>query len=576
MTLAEALGLVRKQKVGKRSWQIFLVCGIQPLHLIPMVEAHVLQRFPNDSVTVRTGLYGSLDATIGQAAESKADAAVMVVEWSDLDPRLGLRSSGGWALSVQSDILRTCREGFARLLHGLELLGARMPVALLPPSLSPELVGHTAAWQSSINELDLQKELATFLADAARIAAVSVGHPSFLARVSPEPSRADALMDLRAGFPYTLAHASAVANQAVKLLFPSSPKKGIITDLDETVWSGILGEVGPSGVSWGLAEHAQIHGLYQQMLGHLAEMGVLVGAASKNEPALVEEALRREDLLLPAKALFPVCANWGPKSASVAEILRIWNIDADSVVFVDDSPMELEEVRAAFPSVTCLQFFPKRPAKVVELLQELRLLFGKGVVHKEDALRAASIRANSAMRASADGSVGKAFLTGLQGCVTFDCRKDPSNKRVPELINKTNQFNLNGIRLSEGDWLKQLRDDDSVVVAVSYEDRFGSLGTIGTLVGRRGSKELLVTSWVLSCRAFSRRIEDHMLDHLFEHHGVELLRLEFRPTERNEPLRKHLESLGLDLSHDAGLMLSREQLRAKTKDLPHLVRLQTQ
>jgi len=83
---------------------------------------------------------------------------------------------------------------------------------------------------------------------------------------------------------------------------------------------------------------------------------VLIAVASKNELTVVEAALQREDMLVPGKLLFPVCANWGPKSGSIAEILRIWNIGADSVVFVDDSAMELEEVRTAFPAMTCLQF----------------------------------------------------------------------------------------------------------------------------------------------------------------------------------------------------------------------------
>jgi len=57
--------------------------------------------------------------------------------------------------------------------------------------------------------------------------------------------------------------------------------KGLITDLDGTLWLGIVGETGVAGVSWSLAEHAQIHGLYQQLLRHFSEMGVLLAVASK-------------------------------------------------------------------------------------------------------------------------------------------------------------------------------------------------------------------------------------------------------------------------------------------------------
>jgi FkbH-like protein len=175
-------------------------------------------------------------------------------------------------------------------------------------------------------------------------------------------------MELLAGFPYTSAYADSLACSLAEVLWPSPPRKGLITDLDDTLWAGIVGEIGVSGVAWLQESHAQIHGLYQQMLGSLASSGILLAVASKNEQATAEAALARKDLLLDAGALFPVVANWGPKSVSVAEILRTWNIGADAVVFVDDNPMELEEVRTAFPAITCLHFARKDPARVWQML----------------------------------------------------------------------------------------------------------------------------------------------------------------------------------------------------------------
>lgn len=449
-----------------------------------------------------------------------------------------------------------------------------MPVALVPPTLPLSPIGHTASWQASQTEVELNKQLATFLAEAARADGIRVLNSSTLARVSPEGSRSDVLMELRAGFPYTMAHASAVAGQAVKLLFPPAPMKGLITDLDETFWSGIVGEIGVCGVSWSLAEHTSIHGLYQQMLAHLSEMGVLLAIASKNELSVVEEALQREDLFVPAKSFFPVHANWGPKSASIAEILRTWNIGAESVVFVDDSSLDIHEVRTAYPTITCLQFSKKQPSKVIELLEQLRDLFGKTAINPEDALRQDSIRANAAVQAAAAGSTNGEFLRGLQGKLTFDCRKDPSNKRLLELINKTNQFNLNGVRVSDGEWLQYLADPNSIVLGVSYEDKFGPLGTIGVLCGRHVDEEVEVTSWVLSCRAFSRKIEDHMLKHLFQQPGVSTVRLAVSPTVRNQPLCSYLTSLGLEIDGGSGAPLTRDQFQNLTEELPHQVQLQ--
>ena len=164
MTLGQALGLVQERKEVNRRRKIFLVCGFQPLHLGTFLQGHFAQRFPDEAADIQTGLYGDLEGTLITSAGSPAEAAACVIEWSDLDPRLGLRSAGGWALSIQADILAGCQERLARLLEGLEALGARMPVALVPPTLPLSLLGHTAGWQLSVTEAELQQQVATFLA----------------------------------------------------------------------------------------------------------------------------------------------------------------------------------------------------------------------------------------------------------------------------------------------------------------------------------------------------------------------------------------------------------------------------
>lgn len=572
MTLTEALALVRGQKNAQDSRTYFLVCGFEPLHLVTFLQAHAAQARPREAAEVLTSTYGDVGEALAGAVRSNAEAAAVVIEWSDLDPRLGLRSAGGWALSAQPDILKTSQERLGRILSGLRELSGKMPVALVPPTLPFLFLGHTATWQSSRAELELQRSLASFLADAAGVAGISVLDSTTLARLSPEPCRLDPLMELRAGFPYTIAHASAVASQVVRVLCPPSRMKGLITDLDDTFWSGILGEVGPAGVSWSLSDHTQIHGLYQQMLAHLSEMGVLLAIATKNEPALVEEALRRDGLLAPPASFFPVISGWGPKSRSVAEILRTWNISPEAVAFIDDSPMELAEVQAAFPAMTCLQFSAKHPQKTLELFSELRDRFGKPAVQLEDSLRQASIRANAALELAGPNASTAEFVRGLQGVLSFDCRKDPSNTRLLELVNKTNQFNLNGVRLGDGEWRNHLRDENTVVMGVAYEDKFGPLGTIGVLAGRCVGDRFEVTSWVLSCRAFSRRIEHHMLDHLFKQHHVASVRLQFRGTDRNQPLQQHLASLGLDPQSSVELVLTRNDFQKQVEELPHTVR----
>src|SRR5262249_48227907 len=152
-----------------------------------------------------------------------------------------------------------------------------------------------------------------------------------------------------ADFPYNLDHASAVAGLLSRLIWNPPPKKGLITDLDDTLWSGIIGEVGAQGVHWDLDHQSQCHGLYQRFLRSLSEEGVLVSVASKNDRATVEDAFEREDLLLPKENIFPLEVGWGSKAEAVTRILKVWNVGPDSIVFVDDNPLELAEVQSRHP-----------------------------------------------------------------------------------------------------------------------------------------------------------------------------------------------------------------------------------
>src|SRR5262249_28891578 len=191
----------------------------------------------------------------------------------------------------------------------------RWPRASGPPA--SYLPGHQSG------EFDLERR-ALVLRTAARMARggrVRVINSQRLDRSSPPDQRLDLASELAAGFPYRMGHADALAELLARLALPPAPKKGLITDLDHTVWKGPVGEVGPSGIAWDLDRKAQMHGLYQQMLAALAGAGVLVAIASKNDPAAVAEALRHDELEPLAKAAFPVEVSWGPKSEAVGRIL---------------------------------------------------------------------------------------------------------------------------------------------------------------------------------------------------------------------------------------------------------------
>lgn len=534
MRLGEALQIIG-QTAGERKMSVHLLCGFMPLHLETFIKAHLALRFSGASINMKTGLYGDLEGNIQRAHESGGDGAFVVIEWSDLDQRLGFRASAGWQIQTLEDIVAPVEQKCRRIEASLLELAKKMPVAVVAPGLELPPMTYLPPSQTSSYELRLSLILAEFLLRIGEVAAIKLVSSAALAVSSPQNVRHDIKMDLYAGFPYKLAHADILAELSVQCLFPLPPKKGIITDLDQTLWKGILGDAGVEGVSWSLEGKSQAYALYQQLLASLADSGVLVAIASKNDPKLVETALQRPDILLQPSQIFPREVGWGVKSEAIGRILQAWNIRADSVVFVDDSPMELAEVSEKYPGIECLRFPSDDPAAILALLSQLRLRFGKSEVLEEDRLRLKSIRASSALRQENAAETSADFLARLQAKLTFDSAEP--GQRAFELVNKTNQFNLNGVRYTEAEWKSLSLRPCAFLVTVSYEDRFGPLGRIAVLGGYRKKEIWYIDTWVMSCRAFSRQIEFQSIRQLFNKTRASEIRFQFKPTDRNGPLQ---------------------------------------
>ncbi|MBC8291437.1 MAG: HAD-IIIC family phosphatase [Planctomycetes bacterium] len=564
MQLFEALTIIRdrSQSGAESTHRVDLICGFTPLHLKTLLAAELTLR-TNSALDVHTGLFADIPGSLQHSIAEPPDSAVLLLEWSDLDPRLGYRSSGGWRPEKMSDIVESAGLCLARLEKPLSELAEKTTLVVCLPTLPLPPIFPSPTSLADAASLKLQSLVADLAVRLAESGTMRILDAAALDRISSPASRLDAASELRSGFPFTMDHAAALADELASLLKPKPAMKGIITDLDNTLWAGIVGEDGLDGISWDLDHKTHQHALYQEQLAALAGLGVLVAVASKNEASLVEQAFARDDLVFPANSLFPVEANWGPKSESIRRILTAWNIGADSVVFIDDSPIELAEVQAAFPEIQCRQFPTRNEVAVVSLLEELRSLFGRASVSDEDRLRVKSLRAASKL---ADVEVDSdAFLAKAEAEITAEW--NAFDERSLQLINKTNQFNLNGRRLDEAEWRKRAAEPDSILLGVSYTDKFSPLGKISVLLGRQESETLIVDSWVLSCRAFSRRIEHSTLQALFEQTGCRQIQFDFQATDRNDPLQNTLIELTGDPPESGHVTLSQASFQTNCPNL---------
>ena len=572
MKLLEALEIVYEpQPSDAKPFVLCLACGFNPLHFQTFLSAEVRRRVRRKP-EIHTGLYGDFWGNLDHARELDRDVVVIPVEWADLDPRLGIRSLGSWAPSALSEIVESARRRGEQLASAVLNLAKLSPVVISFPTLPLPPAAFTPSWRASSLELELKSNVAGLATRLSRSENVRVLSQLRLDELSPLAERADVRSDVTTGFPYQLKHASIMAELHCRLFAEETPKKGLITDLDDTLWRGILGEDGPEGVSWDLDHHSHMHGVYQQFLRSLSEAGTLIGVASKNDPALVAEAFRRRDILLPQECVFPLEVHWGPKSESVARILKAWNIGADAMVFIDDSLAELAEVQSAHPGVEVMAFPTKEPQQVLQLCQRLRDLFGKNSIAEEDALRLQSLRQSFEPAEDDVNLTGSpdSFLQQAEAELILNYAKEPLDSRAFELVNKTNQFNLNGRRYTSAELQKYALSPKTFFLVASYRDKYGPLGKIAVITGRQQDCMLFLDNWVMSCRAFGRRIEYSCLEALYNKYGAAEIEFAFVATERNGPIRAFLqELLGGTPAH--GSRLSRNQFQERRLETFHSV-----
>jgi FkbH-like protein len=546
MQLFEALKTIRDRNADRQAADgvrtFDLLCGFTPLHLQTFLTAALLQRIDDSSVEVEIGLFGDLLGNIERASSHSESAlshgVAIVIEWSDIDPRLGLRSTHGWRPDRANDILASATNRLEQLAARISKLAEQTCVAVSLPSLPlpPMFLAPTTICTAFNSRLRARvHDFAARLADSD----VRILNAQALDVASPPAERFDVASEIRTGFPYQMQHAWLMAKHFADVLRPQTTLKGIITDLDNTLWAGIVGEDGIDAVSWDLDKKTQHHGLYQEQLASLAASGTLLAIASKNDARVAGQALARDDMVITQDQFFPIEANWGAKSASIARILAAWNISADSVVFIDDSPIEIAEVSAAFPQMQCRLFPSNDPAAVLDLLNELRDRFGRFSVSDEDKLRSQSLRASSELKQS--NADPETFLASAEAQLKLAWNQPDA--RSLELINKTNQFNLNGRRIDDADWHRRLSDPSHFLLTVSYTDKFAPLGKIAVALGQVDADAVVLSAWVMSCRAFSRRIEHGTLQAIFERFDCSEIRLCFEPTERNAPLQSTLDDL---------------------------------
>lgn len=281
----------------------------------------------------------------------------------------------------------------------------------------------------------------------------------------------------------------------------------LVIDLDNTLYSGTLGEDGVDGITFS-ANHRAI----LQRLAELHEGGLLLAISSRNQAEDVDALLAGGHLgELSRDHFLSIEADWGSKSDHLTRILNAARFSEEHVVFIDDNPGELLQVSGSFPDIGII--FAKDPGMTRLALEWFPGLW-RPARSSEDLLRAKDLVANKLREQLSDVHSSSA-LSQLQITVRVNEQPVDSVRRLSELSSKTNQFNTNLARLPEPVLAARCKDSKSVLVAISLEDRFADSGIVGYISGQVNGDCLVLDDIAISCRALGRGIEDPVLDAVF-------------------------------------------------------------
>ncbi len=350
----------------------------------------------------------------------------------------------------------------------------------------------------------------------------------------------DELRDEIAHIPFQDAYYDYLSTLIVRFVYRQTtpPKKVVVLDCDNTLWDGVVGEVGPEGVRFD-----EVHHRLHQRLSRLADAGMLLCLCSKNEEHDVWSVFdQRSDFGLKREQIVAAAVNWLPKSQNIRGLAESLNLGLDSFIFLDDNPVECAEVRSGCPSVLTVQW-PTDAAAASKLLDHFWELDEHGAT-AEDKRRTQLYREEFARQDSLQGATNfQGFIDSLQLDVDIQSLSDADLTRASQLTLRTNQFNFTTIRRSESELRELMNDPNVVCQTVRVSDRFGDYGLVGFTIARVEGDTLLVDTFLLSCRVLGRGVEHDIASNLGKiacDRGLSTVCWRHDPTDRNTPARSFL------------------------------------
>ncbi|WP_407921090.1 HAD-IIIC family phosphatase [Acetivibrio mesophilus] len=330
-------------------------------------------------------------------------------------------------------------------------------------------------------------------------------------------------------------------------------KKCLVLDLDNTLWGGVVGEGGLEGIELSDYKEGARYKDFQRRLKEIKDLGIILAIASKNNFNDAIKVIREhKHMVLREEDFVALKINWDLKSQNIRNLSQELNIGLDSMVFIDDNPIERESVKRELPEVT-VPDFPQDTSELVDFAIELyNDYFYTLNTTDEDTVKTEKYRQNMKRRDAQKSSASyEDFLLSLETKIEIRRLSAENVQRAAQLTQKTNQFNLTTKRYSEQELLAMIGERGFEGFVAYVSDRFGDNGMVSVVITKhKTDSEVELDTFLLSCRVMGRFIEDQIIGFIEDLHkksGYKKLITYYKPTEKNVPVKDLFERLGYTL-----------------------------
>ena len=325
-------------------------------------------------------------------------------------------------------------------------------------------------------------------------------------------------------------------------------KKALIIDLDNTLWGGVIGDDGLSGIRLGPdTVEGEAYETFCNYIKGLGKRGVILGICSKNEFSIAREVFdKHPNMPLSLDDFAIVTCNWNDKASNLLSIAKELNIDNSALVFVDDNPAECELIRQVLPNVYTVHM-DGDPSLFLRKLDYLHM-FDSQVFSEEDINRSDSYQAKAKQKVlQAKIPDLDTYLISLDMKAKVKYSDSSELIRISQMEMKTNQFNLTTRRLSGEQILAMIQSENTVVLSFYLSDCFSEHGLVSYVAFTFTKNKIIITDWLMSCRVFSRTLEDFIFNLIVNYaieNKIKLIEANLIQTPKNKVMGNIFGKLG--------------------------------